>query len=59
MPESHLSVNADQRRAVAAYLRVADFIDVELADLNPKSEDHARLTTVAAAFRGRAPARPA
>jgi hypothetical protein len=56
MPEQELAaVEPDPRRVVAAYLRVADSIDRELADLDPESEDYARLTVIAAAFRGRSP----
>jgi hypothetical protein len=54
-PEPYRSVDADECRAVAAYLRVADFIDTELAGLNPESEDYGRLRMIAAAFRGQAP----
>jgi hypothetical protein len=56
MPEQELTAEADESRAaVIAYLRVADFIDGELTGLDPGSEDYARLTTIAAAFRGQSP----
>jgi hypothetical protein len=54
-PEPYRSVDADGCRAVAAYLRLADAIDEELATLDSDSEDHARLTMIAAAFRGQTP----